>query len=369
MKDINRDTMKAVRLVEIGKPLQEQEVPIPTVGEHDVLIQVKAAGICHSDVHYRAGKSPVGDLPQTLGHEVAGIIEKTGAGIANDRVGQRVSLHYLLTCGDCDFCRQGKEQFCVTGAMIGKHRDGGYAEYIAVPARNAVPLPEAVSFEQGAVLMCSTSTSFHALRKARLKAGETVAVFGAGGLGMSAIQLAYAMGASAIFAVDISPQKLATAEKYGAIPVDASVCDPVATLHKKTKGRGIDVSLEVIGLRETMQQAVRSLAVFGRAVLAGIAESPLEVDSYQELLGKEAEIIGCSDHLLEELPILLEFLRQDRIDFSHVITDSVSLDAKAINDVLDALEHFTGHVRTVIKPALSCCVPKDSIKDGFPAYP
>ena len=164
--------MKAVRLVEIGKPLQEQEIPIPVVGEHDVLVQVKAAGICHSDVHYRAGKSPVGDLPQTLGHEVAGIIEKVGNGVAKDRIGERVSLHYLLTCGDCDYCRQGKEQFCVKGAMIGKHRDGGYAEYIAVPARNAVPLPEAVSFEQGAVLMCSTSTSFHALRKARLRAGE-----------------------------------------------------------------------------------------------------------------------------------------------------------------------------------------------------
>jgi propanol-preferring alcohol dehydrogenase len=315
-----------------------------------VLVRVKAAGICHSDAHYRAGNSPVGALPQTLGHEVAGIIEKTGPGVAKDRLGERVSLHYLLTCGDCDYCRQGKEQFCVKGAMIGKHQDGGYAEYIAVPARNAVPLPDAVSFEQGAVLMCSTSTSFHALRKARLRAGETVAVFGAGGLGMSAIQLAYAMGASAVFAIDISPQKLTTAEKYGAIPVDASVCDPVASLYKKTKGKGIDVSLEVIGLPKTMQQAVRSLAVSGRASLAGIAESPFEVDSYQELLGKEAEIIGCSDHLLEELPILLEFLRQGRLDLSHIITDSVSLDADAINAVLNTLEEFKGHVRTVIKP-------------------
>jgi threonine dehydrogenase-like Zn-dependent dehydrogenase len=124
----------------------------------------------------------------------------------------------------------------------------------------------------------------------------------------------------------------------------------VASLYKKTKGKGIDVSLEVIGLPKTMQQAVRSLAVSGRASLAGIAESPFEVDSYQELLGKEAEIIGCSDHLLEELPILLEFLRQGRLDLSHIITDSVSLDADAINAVLNTLEEFKGHVRTVIKP-------------------
>jgi propanol-preferring alcohol dehydrogenase len=235
--------------------------------------------------------------------------------------------------------------------MIGKHRDGGYAEYITVPARNAVPLPDSVSFEQGAVLMCSTSTSFHALRKARLKAGESVAIFGAGGLGMSAIQLAFSMGAAVVFAIDINPQKLATAETYGAIPVDASICNPVETLLQKTAGKGVDVSLEVIGLPETMQQAVRCLGVFGRAALAGIAEAPFEVDSYQELLGREAQIIGCSDHLLQELPILLEFLSQGRIDLSHVITESVSLDAEAINEVLDSLEHFKGHVRTVIKPA------------------
>jgi len=351
MNHTKGDTMKAVRLVEIGKPLQEQEVPLPALGDQGVLVRVKAAGICHSDVHYRAGKSPVGVLPQTLGHEVAGIIEKVGPGVSNDRVGERVSLHYLLTCGNCDYCRQGREQFCVTGTMIGKHRDGGYAEYITVPARNAVPLPDTVSFEQGAVLMCSTSTSFHALRKARLKAGETVAIFGAGGLGMSAIQLAYAMGASAVFAIDISPQKLATAKTYGAFPVDASACDPVETLHQKTRGKGVDVSLEVIGLPETMQQAVRCLGVFGRAALAGIAESPFEIDSYQELLGKEAEVIGCSDHLLEELPILLEFLRQGRVDLSHVITESVSLNAEVINNVLDSLEQFEGPVRTVIKPA------------------
>ena len=108
MNHTKEDTMKAVRLVEIGKPLQEHDVPIPSVGDQDVLVRVKSAGICHSDVHYRAGKSPVGALPQTLGHEVAGIIENVGTGVASDRIGERVSLHYLLTCGDCDYCRQGK---------------------------------------------------------------------------------------------------------------------------------------------------------------------------------------------------------------------------------------------------------------------
>lgn len=342
--------MKAIRLLEIGHPLKEMKIPIPHVGHTDVLVRIKAAGICHSDVHYREGASPVGALPQTLGHEVAGIIEKVGSDVDETLVEKRVCLHYLKTCGNCPSCRQGREQFCPDGAMIGKHCDGGYAEYISVPARNAVILPDEVSFEQGAVLMCSTSTSFHALRKARLQAGETVAIFGVGGLGMSAIQLAHAMGARKIFAVDISPQKLSLAEKYGAMPIDASVKDPVDDIHRQTRGQGVDVALEVIGLAATMQQAIRCLGVFGRAALAGISATPIQIDSYQELLGKEAEVIGCSDHLLEELPILLEYLSQGRIDLGHVITKSIPLDAPKINSVLDDLKDFKGDARTVIQP-------------------
>ena len=342
--------MKAVRLVEIGKPLEMQEIPRPPVGDRDVLVRIKAAGICHSDVHYRAGASAVGPLPQTLGHEVAGVVEEVGAQVTNVAVGDRVCLHYLLTCGDCYYCSLGSEQFCVQGSMIGKYCDGGYAEYIAVPARSAVPLPDEIPFEHGAVLMCSSATSFHALRKTRLAAGETVAIFGAGGLGMSAIQLARAMGALDVYAVDINAGRLEQAATYGAIPVDAAQGDPVAALRRLTAGRGVDVALELIGLPQTMRQAVQSLAVFGRAGLVGIADKPFEIDSYPELLGREAEVIGCADHLLHELPLLLEFARRGLLDLSQVVTDTVPLDADAINDAMDALERFGGQVRTVITP-------------------
>lgn len=342
--------MKAVRLVEIGQSLQMQEVPLPAVGEKDVLVRIKAAGICHSDVHYRAGTSPVGPLPQTLGHEISGIVEKVGPRVTNIQVGDRVCLHYLLTCGECYYCSTGSEQFCVQGAMLGKHCDGGYAEYIAVPARNAVPLPGKVPFEQGAVLMCSSSTSFHALRKARLKPGETVAVFGAGGLGMSAVQLARVFGALEVYAVDINEDKLKLAEKYGAVPVNPTRSDPVAEIYRLTGGKGVDVALEVIGLPLTMRQAVQSLAIFGRAVMVGLTDQPFEIYSYQELLGKETEVIGSADHLLHELSLLLEFVRQGRLDLSGVITHTVPLDADAINETMDALEQFGGEVRTVIVP-------------------
>ena len=153
------------------------------------MVWVKAAGICRSDLHYRAGVSPVRPLPLTLGHEVSGIVEAAGKDVASVQVGDRVCLHYLTSCGDCRYCAAGAEQFCTSGSMIGKYRDGGYAEFILVPARNAVPLPEDIPFEQGAIMMCSAATSLHALIKARLQPGESVAVFGVGGLGISAVQL------------------------------------------------------------------------------------------------------------------------------------------------------------------------------------
>ncbi|HIC94649.1 MAG TPA: alcohol dehydrogenase [Anaerolineae bacterium] len=342
--------MQAVRLVRIGQPLQMQEVPVPAVGEKEVLVRIKAAGICHSDVHYRAGTSPAGPLPLTLGHEIAGVVEAVGPQVANVKAGDRVCLHYMVTCGDCYYCRIGSEQFCVKGQMLGKQRDGGYAEYIVVPAPNAIPLPDEIPFEQGAILMCSSATSFHALRKSKLKPGETVAVFGMGGLGMSAIQLARVFGALEVYAVDINEDKLKLAENYGAIPVNPRRCDPVAKIRRLTGGRGVDVALELVGLPQTMRQAVQSLAVFGRAVLVGITDKPFEIDSYRELLGREAEVIGSADHLLQELPLLIEFARRGLLDLSDVVTCTVPLDAAAINEALDALERFGGHVRTVIMP-------------------
>ena len=342
--------MKAVQIVEIGAPLQEREVPRPEVGERDVMVEVKAAGICHSDAHYRAGNSPVGPLPITPGHEVAGIVVERGSRVTNVKVGDRVCLHYLTTCGNCHYCALGSEQFCVEASMIGKYRDGGYAEAIVVPARSAVPLPDEIPFEQGAILMCSSATSFHALRKGRLNAGETVAVFGVGGLGMSAIQLADVMGALDVYAVDVNDERLAMAQEFGAIPINASGVDPVEEIRRLSGGRGADVALELVGLPSTMQQAVRCLAFFGRAVLVGIASEPLEIDTYIDLLGREAEIIGSSDHLLQELPLLIEYARRGTLDLSSVVTRTVPLEAKLINEALDHLESFGGGVRTVITP-------------------
>jgi 2-desacetyl-2-hydroxyethyl bacteriochlorophyllide A dehydrogenase len=343
-------SMRAVRLVEPGKALQLQEIDVPQVGVNDVLVRVKAAGICHSDAHYRAGRSPVHPLPLTLGHEVAGVIEETGSQVRDFKRGDRVCLHYMVTCGHCKYCDQGREQFCTTGKMIGKYRDGGFAEYCLVPARSAFYLPSEVPFEQGAVMMCSTATAFHALRKARLQPGESVAIFGIGGLGISAVQLARAMGASDILAVDIKANKLALAQQFGAIPIHAGKTDPLQEVQRLTGGKGVDVALELIGLPVTMEQAFRSLANFGRLAIAGLSEKTFEIAPYFDLINREAEIIGVSDHLAQELDRLIRWAQAGKLDFDGVITGTVPLEAEAINQVLDRLEHFSEDLRVVVTP-------------------
>jgi D-arabinose 1-dehydrogenase-like Zn-dependent alcohol dehydrogenase len=342
--------MRAVRLVEIAHPLEMQDIPIPEVHDDQVLVRIRAAGICHSDVHYRAGTSPVGPLPLTLGHEIAGTVERAGKGVRQLDVGSRVCIHYLVTCGQCEYCQVGREQFCVTGQMVGKHRDGGYAEYIAVPARSVVRLPDDISFAHGAVMMCSSATSLHALIKSGLRPGERIAIFGAGGLGMSAIQLARAFGALDVFAVDIDAGRLARAGQYGAIAVDAARVDPVQAILQQTGGRGVDVSLELIGLPLTMRQAVQCLAIFGRMALVGITDQLWALDAYREVLGKEVQIIGSSDHLFSELPLLFEYAQRGILDLGEVITSVVPLNADAINARLDNLERFGAGVRSVIVP-------------------
>lgn len=345
--------MKAVRFIGVNQPLQMQEILVPEIGERDILVKVKAAGVCHSDAHYRAGISPVRPVPLTLGHEVAGVVEKTGSQVTNVKIGDRVALHYNLSCGDCYHCSTGNDQFCEKVLMIGHFTNGGYAEYIAVPARNAIHLPDEIPFEQGATLMCASATAFHALRKSRIKGGETVAIFGAGGLGQSAIQLAKAFGALEVFAVDINESKLELAKQHGAIPVNAKQVDAVAEIKRLTHNKGVDVAIEMIGLPQTMKQALQVAGVMARVVIVGLSNKTLEIQTYTELLGNEVELIGSNDHHLQELPLLVDLARRKVLDTSKVVSKTIPLDADAINAALDELERYGSDVRTVIVPVSS----------------
>ena len=296
--------MRAIRMLRGGAPLVEQVVDDPAPAPGEVVVEVRCAGICHSDAHYRADASRV-RLPLTLGHEVAGVIAGTS---------QRVALHYLWPNGD----------------MLGKERDGGYAERVVVPAANAIPIPDDVSFEQAAIMMCSTATALHALRLASLQRGESVGIIGFGGLGLSALQLARKLGASCVGVAEVVAEKLALAQSMGAGKLEE-----------------IDVALDFVGHAPTTLTALRALKPGGRLVLVAINLRELTVDAYKDVLAKERRIIGCSDHTRAELVELLSL----GLDLSAAITRRVPLEAGAINAVLDELETGTAHVRTVIDVA------------------
>ncbi len=337
--------MKALHFTTPGQPLAMEDAVRSAPGPADVRIRVLAAGICRSDLHYRSG-FPAVDSGRILGHEVAGEIVDVGPECKTRGVGDRIVVHYTVGCGVCTFCGSGRERFCVTGEMVGKDRDGGYAEYVTVPERNTVVIPSAVSDRAAAVMGCSSSTSLHALRKGRLAKGETVAILGAGGLGMSAIQLAFLLGAERVFAVDLDETKLAIAASLGAEPVDpnADAADVIR------KAGGVDVALELVGSAQLMRTCIDSLNPLGRAVAVGLTPDVLSVGPYTDLVDGERELIGCSDHTLADLHDLMAFAAAGEFSVDPLIGATVPLEAAAVNSVLDDLAAGTAPIRTVIVP-------------------
>lgn len=338
--------MRAVQLVTAGAPLELREIANPEPGPGDVVVAVAAAGICRSDLHYRSGFPAAGPLPLTLGHEVAGTIAAAGTAIDGLADGDRVCIHYQVGCGACRWCSSGLEQHCPNGAMIGKSRPGGFAEMIVVPARNVVPVPPGVALEHAAAMMCSSATSLHALRRGRLAPGDRVAVFGAGGLGMSAIQLAFAAGASTVYAVDPNPHKRSLAAALGAEPVAAGA---VATTRLLEDG-GVDVALDLVGSAAVMRQCLDALAPQGRAVAVGMTPDRLQVGPYTDLVTGESELIGASDHLISEIVDLLQMAAAGELSLERIVDRTIPLEAGPINQTLDDLAGFGDSVRTVIIP-------------------
>jgi len=337
--------MRTLAITSYGAPLTELEGPDPQPSRDEVVVRVDAAGICRSDVHYRAGTRPVRSLPLVPGHEVAGTVMAVGERVERPAVGERVCLHYLVTCGVCAQCRRGAEQFCEVGEMIGLDRQGGYAEAIVVPARNAHAIPDLVDTGVAAVMMCSTATSLHALRRGGVGPGSRVAIFGAGGLGMSALRLARILGAGEVYAIDINPVKLDMAAGLGAKPLEAG--DAGAVL--RADG-GVDVAVELVGSPDVMRAALDSLAPSGRAVAVGLTHREMALNPYRDLVTREAEIVGSADHLASEIDELLAWAADGTLDLDGVITRRVPLDAGDVNAALDRLEEFGDDVRVVIEP-------------------
>lgn len=341
--------MRAVRLPALSSPLVHVDTNDQHPGAGEVLIRIEACGICHSDAHYRNGFGSIA-VPRTLGHEIAGSVAEVGEGVSRIAAGDRVAVHYLKSCGKCRACREAGEQFCESGEMIGKHCDGGYAETIVVPARNAIAIPPNVPAEVAAVMMCSTATAYHALRVAGIAAGKSVAILGLGGLGISALHLTRALNAGLTAAVDVVPEKLATAVTLGARPVDAAAGRIDEALLRAVGGYGFDIAIDFTGVPEVSYAALKSLAPRGTLVLVALSERPITFNPYRDVLGKERRIVGCSDHLRSELVELLALASAGTLPLGGAISRQVPLDAGAINGVLDELERGTTMLRNVIVP-------------------
>lgn len=212
--------MKAAVLHEFKRPLTIQEVDSPSPQAEEVLIEVEACGVCHSDLHVADGDwAPFAKIvkkPLILGHEIAGRIVEKGVAVRDLQVGDRVGVPWLhWSCGDCEFCREGNENLCARQKITGVTVDGGYAEFVKAPASHALRIPDNLSSIEAAPLFCAGVTVYRALKQARISRGQRLAIFGIGGLGHVAVQIGSALGAE-IAAVDISDEKLALAKSLGA---------------------------------------------------------------------------------------------------------------------------------------------------------
>jgi len=319
--------MIAARMHRIGAELRVERVKVPTINDGEVLVNVRASGICHSDINYRDGIAPVGKLPITLGHEIAGVVVRTGARVKGIREGERALLHYIKSCGRCSFCRSGFENYCNRYQMIGKDVDGGFAEFAKIPARNIVKIPEALPYEQAAIMGCAVPTAYHALKRGRVHPGNVVVILGVGGLGIHAVQLATRIfKAGTVVAVDVLDWKLRLAKRLGAkVTVNANNDDVSEIISRVTDGKFGDVVLDFVGHRKTIEQAIASTGKGGRVVIVGISRDSLEITPYKTIIGRELEIIGVDDHLNSELDELVKLVRAEKISLSRSITHKVTL--------------------------------------------
>jgi len=341
--------LRAFRFYEPNMPWKLDEVPTPPVGPSDVLVKIRASGICGTDLHYKHGSGSPGKMPIILGHEIAGIIEERGNEVKNASVGDAVCVHYIISCGDCVHCSQGNDNRCRNRRSIGHHLDGGFAEYISIPERNAFRLPDDVSFDQGAIIGCAVSTGFHALRVGEFQPGDSVAVFGLGGVGMHAVLLARALGASKVIGVDVLDFKLRLASELGAdFTVNAAEADPVEEIKSLTDGLGVDVSLEVAGTAKTMKQAILSVCesgyASGRAVSVAMMFEPITVAGLRTL--REGALRKSGDHTRDELRRVINLVRAKRIDLSKSVTHRLPFEE--LNHGLDLLDEKKEDVLRVV---------------------
>ncbi|MGD0052704.1 MAG: alcohol dehydrogenase catalytic domain-containing protein [Vulcanimicrobiaceae bacterium] len=339
--------MKAARLVAFRAPLQIEDLPVPTPTGDEALVRVTAVGVCRSDWHQWNGDwgwiGAQPRLPITPGHEIGGVIEAVGPAVRALRPGQRVTVPFQQSCGACANCTSGRDNLCLRPEFSGFSRDGGFAEYLIVRVAdlNCIPLPDAVSDEVAAALGCRFTTGYHAIaHRARPAAGDWIAIFGAGGVGLSAIQVAAALGARPI-AIDLDPAKLAFAKRMGAVEtLLASDGNPSKRIREITGG-GAPFTVDAIATAKTTQQAIGALCRGGRHVQVGLTSQedqgqiPFPADI---LVNAELEIVGSGSSPHAGYAEIFALIAQGRLDPGALITRHIGLGE--ITDVFHAFDTY-----------------------------
>jgi alcohol dehydrogenase, propanol-preferring len=311
--------MKAAVLKEIGKPLVIEEVATPEPGPGQVLIKVEACGVCHSDLHLADGDwdllKPITKVPLILGHEVAGTVAALGEGVTELRVGDRVGVPWIYwTCGECEFCKEGRETLCLKQKITGCMVDGGFAEYMVAPATHAAKLPASLSFADAAPLLCAGLTVYKAMKASGVAKGQRLAVFGIGGLGHLAVQIARAMDVQ-VCAIDIADDKLELAKSLGA---EWTVNGATEDVRKRLRAiGGAHVALVTSAVPAVYETALRCLRRGGTMAVVGMANEPFKASAVSLISGETrivASAVGTRDDLRELFEMVEKFPIRCRIE-------------------------------------------------------
>ncbi len=297
----------------------------PTPGPHDVVLEMKASGICGSDLRpYRGARRDPANA-YISGHEPCGVVAAVGEAAKGCQPGDRVMMHHYEGCGECKYCRVGYSQLClVSHKTYGSNAHGGNAEYLLAPARTMVHLPDELSFEEGAAVACGTGTAYMALKRLDISGRDTLVIFGQGPVGLSATMLGAAMGARVI-AVDVAPERLDLALKHGASEaVNAATSDPVNTILGLTHGEGADATLDATGNPEARVNAVKSARIFGRACFVGEGNTTT-FDVSPQIIHKQLTIYGSWTFSTVGMAECAQFVVDRKVPLKELITHTFSL--------------------------------------------
>ncbi|TCC03881.1 zinc-dependent alcohol dehydrogenase family protein [Kribbella soli] len=338
--------MRAVVVEEYGVLPVVRDVPPPEPADGAVVLKVEATGLCRSDWHGWMGHDSDIVLPHVPGHELAGTIAAVGAGVSGWAVGDRVTTPFICACGECEQCREGNQQVCPNQLQPGFNYWGSFAEYVAVPyaAVNLVRLPDDMDFATAAGLGCRFATSFRAVHQVgRVVAGERVAVFGCGGVGLSAVMIATALGAEVI-AIDTNSEALTLAREYGAVHTIHASADTVAQIRDLG---GAHVTIDALGSNDVVQQALQALRPRGRHVQIGLLPSGVNLD-VGRLIGQELTWLGSHGMPAHAYPEMLALVAAGNLNPQHLITRTITLEETPA--ALAALTNGTPAGVTVITP-------------------